>query len=46
MLAEQNLRMREINRMEKNKIMQAIKESKAEEAAQAKMKAEADKQRL
>lgn len=46
MLAEQNLRMRMQNHQEKEKIMQAIKESKAEEAAQAKMKAQADKQRL
>ena len=46
MLAEQNLRMRMQNHQEKEKIMQAIKESNAEEAAQAKMKAQADKRRL
>lgn len=33
MVAEQNLRMRLQNQQEKEKIMQAIKESKAEEAA-------------
>lgn len=39
MLQEQNVRMRLMNQQEKEKIMQAIKDSKAEEAAQAKLKA-------
>lgn len=39
MLVEQNMRMRLMNQQEKEKIMQAIKDSKAEEASQAKMKA-------
>jgi len=39
MMVEQNMRQRLINQQEKEKIIQAIKDSKAEEAAQAKMKA-------
>lgn len=39
MMVEQNMRQRLINQQEKQKIIQAIKDSKAEEAVQAKMKA-------
>lgn len=46
MLVEQNMRMRLMNQQEKEKIIQAIKESKADEAAQAKLKAQQDKARL
>ena len=46
MLVEQNHRMRLMNQQEKEKIMQAIKDSKAEEAAQAKLKTQQDKARL
>lgn len=46
MKAEQNLRDRMLRQQEKEKIMQAIRDSKAEEAAQAKLKAQQDKSRL
>lgn len=46
MMVEQNVRMRLMNQQEKEKIIQAIKDSKAEEAAQAKLKAQQDKARL
>lgn len=46
MMVEQNMRMRLMNQQEKEKIIQAIKDSKAEEAAQAKLKAQQDKARL
>lgn len=46
MMVEQNMRQRLINQQEKQKIIQAIKDSKAEEAVQAKMKAQQDKARL